>query len=62
MKIIKREFAWPVATINIWFIPTLTYTMQKVGNTQFNEFEWLWWVAIPSMFVLWFVINFKIKK
>jgi len=50
MKITKRYWhRSPAATINIWFIPTLAYTMQKVGGVQFNEYEWVWWVGIPML-------------
>jgi len=27
-----------------------------------NSLEWLWWVTIPSLFVLWLAINYKIVK
>ena len=62
MKITKRKFVNPVATMNLWIIPTLAYTMQKVGGVQFNEYEWVWWIGIPSLVILWFFINFKIEK
>ena len=62
MKIIKRKFGNPLVTMNLWIIPTLAYTIQKVGGVQFNEYEWVWWNGIPSLIILWFFINFKIEK
>ena len=62
MRIIKRKFVDPVVTMNLWIIPTLTYTIQKVGGVQFNEYEWVWWIGIPSLIILWFFMNFKIEK
>jgi hypothetical protein len=62
MKIIKRDFARPSHNFTLWLIPTLTYLIQKVGGMQFNEYEYVWWVAIPSLICLWGLINWKIKK
>lgn len=63
MKITKRFWhSSPKGTINLWLIPTLFYTIQKVAGSQFNGFEWMWWVGILSMTTLWFFINFKLVK
>jgi hypothetical protein len=63
MKITKRNwYSSPLITINIWFIPTLSYLIQKIGGVQFNEYEWIWWVGIPILVTTWFFINFKITK
>ena len=62
MKITKRNFVNPLATMNLWIIPTWAYTMQKLGGVQFNEYEWVWWIGIPSLIILWFFINFKIES
>ena len=62
MKITKRDFANPILSINIWMIPALSYLIQKVGGVEFNEYEWAWWVGIPTLILIWLAINFKIKK
>ena len=62
MKIIKKNFASPILSLNIWMIPALSYLIQKVGGVEFNEYEWVWWAAIPTLVLIWLVINFKIKK
>jgi hypothetical protein len=43
-------------------IPALSYLIQKVGGVEFNEYEWVWWAGIPTLVLIWLVINFKIKK
>lgn len=62
MRITKREWVSPIATMNLWFIPTMAYTMQKLVGVKFNENEWYWWIVIPVLFAVWFAINFKIDK
>ena len=62
MKIIKKDFASPILSLNIWMIPALSYLIQKVGGVGFNEYEWVWWAGIPTLVLIWLVINFKIKK
>lgn len=63
MKITKRHwYSSPATTINIWFIPTLTYLMLKIGGAQFNEYEWMWWTGTPILIIIWFFMNFKLVK
>lgn len=60
MKIIKRYWhSTPMLTIHMWLIPAAAYTLHKIGGTQFNQYEWLWWVGTTLLFTLWFFINFK---
>jgi len=62
MKIVKREFGCPICTTSIWWVPTITYLIMKINNAISSNREWLWWVAIPTMFLIWVLINWKIKK
>ena len=62
IKIVKREWARPSQSSTIWAIPLMMYIMQKFASVQMNSHEWLWWTVIPALFILWFAINFKIKK
>ncbi len=62
MRIAKRDFGRPIATAPLWVVPTISYIMQKGIGITMNNLEWLWWVTIPSMFVLWLAINYKIVK
>ena len=60
MKIKKRDFANPLATINIWFIPTLFYLSQKCLGTIIHSREWMYPLGISIALLIWFVFNFKI--
>ena len=62
MKIVKRDSGRPASTATLWVIPIISYTMQKAAGISINSMEWLWWVTIPAMFVLWLAINYKIVK
>jgi hypothetical protein len=63
MKITKRNWcSSPLLTINIWLIPTLSYLIQKIGGVQFNEYEWVWYVGTLLLFIVWFILNFKLTK
>jgi hypothetical protein len=62
MKIVKRDLGRPAATATLWVIPIISYTMQKAAGITMTNLEWLWWVTIPTMFVLWLAINYKIVK
>ena len=62
MKIERRGLLRPFATVQLWLIPTVFYSAQKLAGIKHNELEWIWWVLIPFMFSVWFFINWKIKK
>ncbi len=62
MKIKKKFLTDPIASRMLWMIPTTSYTVQELVGGKFNNLEWLWWVTIPSLMVIWFFINFKIEK
>jgi hypothetical protein len=62
MKIIKRELARPISTMSIFSISAMTYFIQDFVGIINPDKEWIWWVVIPTMVALWFVVNFKIKK
>lgn len=62
MKIEKRGFLNPVQTIQLWIIPTVFYSAQKIAGVKHNELEWLWWALIPAMLIVWFFINWKLKR
>ena len=61
MKMTNRNtFLNPVSTMSLWLIPVLTYTFGKVLGVKYNNHEWFWWIIIPSMLLIWFLINYKI--
>lgn len=62
IKITKRKLARPVATAIIWAMPLMSYTLLKFVGVQMNTREWLWWAFIPSLVMLWFIMNYKVVK
>jgi hypothetical protein len=62
MKLIKRDFANPIPTMNIWIIPTFTYMLQKSLGIIASDKEWYWWLAISLALLGWLTFNFKIVK
>ena len=58
----KRTYANPSATITMFLIPLMTYLMGKGLGVKYNSLEWIWIPIILSMFILWFLINFKIER
>lgn len=62
MKIVRREYANPLHNFTLWLIPTLFYIVEKSQGIISPNKEWVWWVAIPSLVLIWGLINWKIKK
>lgn len=63
MKIVKRSWmSSPVYSVNLWAIPLMFYSIQKYVGIIRPDREWIWWVLIPTSFLFWFVINFKVVK
>ena len=63
MKINKRKGnITPLSSITLWVIPTLTYLTQKIIGVTFNQYEFVWWILIPSLIVLWFFMNYKVTS
>lgn len=62
MQIVKREWARPFTTMNLWLIPTLTYVLQKSVGVIRPDREWIWWVGLPIAFSIWVLVNFKFQK
>lgn len=63
MKVVRRnEHLSITSTANLFVMPTMTYIIQKLAGVQHNEYEFIWWIVIPLLFIAWFMLNFKIKK
>lgn len=56
----RRKLARPLATCQIWAIPTCVYSAMKICGAKFNSIEYIWWILIPVIASLWFFTNFKI--
>jgi hypothetical protein len=61
MKIVKRETGCAICTSTLWLIPTMSYVVGKIIGITYHR-EWIWWVAIPTMFLIWGLLNWKFKK
>ena len=62
MKLERRLLTSPETTVSLWMIPTLMYGFGKLFGTKYNEYEYVWWIGIPTLFLAWFILNFKIGK
>ena len=61
MRIVKREICRPLSTVTLWWIPTITYLIMKMNGIISPTKEWIWWIAIPIMFLIWVLLNWKIE-
>ena len=61
MRLVKRENGCAICTSTLWLIPTMTYIFGKVGGITYHR-EWIWWVMILVMMLIWGLLNWKIKK
>jgi uncharacterized RDD family membrane protein YckC len=60
MKITKRPEVCGICTASLWWIPTMTYFILKMNDIISSSKEWVWWLAIPIMFLIWVLLNWKI--
>lgn len=64
MKIVKRDKnVSAFSSVPGWSIPLSLYLFLKAsGIVTFNKYEFMWWILIPAMFIIWLCINFKIIR
>jgi hypothetical protein len=63
MKVVRRNKQInPLSTMSLWVTSLVAYIMTKRLGICNPEREWIWWVAIPSLFMVWVIINWKIVK
>jgi len=61
MGLVKKENGCPICSSTLWLIPTMSYVVAKIVGVTYHR-EWIWWVAIPVMVLIWILLNWKIKK
>lgn len=61
MKLQKRDWARPLNTITVFMIPLITYLILKFSGHKMHK-EWLWWITIPILIIIWLLINFKFVR
>jgi hypothetical protein len=63
MKLVRRnKYINPIASIPLWGVSLFSYIMVKGMGIIIPEREWIWWVFIPSLFMVWVIMNWKIVK
>jgi hypothetical protein len=61
MKLIKKEDVCAPCTASLWWIPTMSYSIMSINGVEFHR-EWIWWVGIPTLILVWGLLNWTIKK
>jgi hypothetical protein len=62
IKITRRVFSNPIGSMSLWLIPLINYVLIKSITEKNVDREWIIWILLPSLFIIWFFINFKIEK
>lgn len=63
MKLVRRnKNVNPLETSPLWGIALFSYIMVKGMGVIIPEREWIWWIALPSLFMIWVIMNWKIVK
>ena len=60
MKISKRPEVCGICTASLWWIPTMTYFIMKMNDIISPRKDWIWWDAIPTLFLIWVFLILKI--
>jgi len=58
---IKRKSVCGICTASLWWLPIMVYISLKIMQSINEPYEWVWWVGMPTMFLVWVLINWKIK-
>lgn len=48
-------------TASLWWIPTMSYAIMLINGVKFHN-EWIWWVGISTLILVWGLLNWKIEK
>jgi hypothetical protein len=63
MKLVRRnENVNPSGSSQLWGVSLFMYITAKGMGIIDPEREWIWWGVIPSLFVVWVIMNWKIVK
>jgi hypothetical protein len=63
MKLVRRnKYINPLSTVSLWGVSLFLYIRFKSMGVIIPEREWTWWVLIPSLFMVWVIMNWKIVK
>lgn len=63
MKLVRRnKNVNPSGSSQLWGVSLFMYITAKGMGIIDPEREWIWWGVIPSLFVVWVIMNWKIVK
>jgi hypothetical protein len=63
MKLVRRnKNVNPSGSSQLWGVSLFMYITAKGMGIIDPEREWIWWGVIPSLFVAWVIMNWKIVK
>lgn len=63
MKLVRRnKYINPIPSTPLWGVSLFMYIMVKSMGIIIPEREWIWWGVIPSLFVVWVIMNWKIVR
>jgi len=62
MKIKLRESMKGSNIFIVALMPTMTYVMGRVVGVQYNHLEFIWWISIPALWIMFLCLKFKIIK
>ena len=48
-------------TASLWWIPTISYSIMSINGVKFQD-EWIWWIGISTLILVWGLLNWKIEK
>jgi hypothetical protein len=56
----KTRLCNPLLSLHMLTIPLLVYGIGKLNCVTYNhQYEFVWWILIPVLFIVWFLFNFK---
>lgn len=62
LKIKRTRVCNPFLSLNMVIVPVLVYGLGKMVGIEYNQYEFVWWILIPTLSIFWFFFNFKIVK
>lgn len=62
MRIERRKYTKWSNGIVLALPSTFTYLFGKLMGTQYNNLEFLWWIVIPLLWIIYFALQFKIVR
>jgi hypothetical protein len=62
MKIIRRKYAKWTNEIGLVLPTIIVYSMEKLARWQFNKLEYIWWITIPVLILIYLCFQFTVSN